>query len=173
MPTSQRVKWSSCRSPGCRGLTAFCRIEGATSRKKRRGAGRRGVGVAGLTRSPVYRPRINLAKQSAKQIASLFLFIFLVEVIGFFSIQSRAKSIVPPGTVYRGEMLPPSMLRANGSRRFLQRALQKPAVRAQASTDLGLPKCVTFLVHYCRFTLSEDPKTKKQTNKTNTCTSRR
>lgn len=41
-PTRQQVKWSSCRSQDAR-LIAFCRIEGATSNRKRRGAGRRGV----------------------------------------------------------------------------------------------------------------------------------
>lgn len=44
-PTSQQVKWSSCRSRDAHSLTAFCRIEGATSNRKRRGAGRRGVRV--------------------------------------------------------------------------------------------------------------------------------
>lgn len=43
-PTSQLVKWSNCRSQDA-GLTAFCRIEGATSNRKRRGAGERGVRV--------------------------------------------------------------------------------------------------------------------------------
>lgn len=43
-PTSQQVKWSSCRSRDA-SLKAFCRIEGATSNRKRRGAGKRGVRV--------------------------------------------------------------------------------------------------------------------------------
>lgn len=43
-PTSQLVKWSSCRSQDA-SLTAFCRIEGAASNRKRRGAGRRSVRV--------------------------------------------------------------------------------------------------------------------------------
>lgn len=43
-PTSQQVKWSSCRSRDA-SLTAYCRIEGATSNRKRRGAGRIGVRV--------------------------------------------------------------------------------------------------------------------------------
>lgn len=43
-PTRQLVKWSSCRSWDA-SLKAFCRIEGATSNRKRKGAGRRGVRV--------------------------------------------------------------------------------------------------------------------------------
>lgn len=42
-PTSQLVKWSSCRSRDA-SLTAFCRIEGATS-KRRKGSGGVQVGV--------------------------------------------------------------------------------------------------------------------------------
>lgn len=80
---------------------------------------------------------------------------------------SEAKSILPPGTVYRGVMLPPSMLRANGSCRYLQRALQKPAVKAQASADWTINAHYLWfpLVHYCRFTLFGGPKKQTKQNK--------
>lgn len=140
-PTSQLVKWSSCRSRDA-SLTAFCRIEGATSKRRRGGGVGRvqvGVRVVDWTR-PLYTDPEYIFKKV--QLWIDYWGFFLLALLLSNQSQKHNKGIYFfffTGTVYWGVMLPPSMLNAEGAAIFfLQHALQKPAVKAKTSTNLTI-----------------------------------
>lgn len=119
---------ASCRSWDA-SLKAFCRIEGATSNKKR-GAGRWGVRVVNWEGPPYTDPeQCSVMEDCLRQ---LVLWQSIGGCFWFFT-----------GTVYRGAVPPPSMLRAKGAAIYYSASGRKTC-----STNADP---VVSLVHYCRF----------------------